>query len=171
MMWGMGKTNRLASNERKMRALLGERRDLENRILKAEKLVGEIDKMKARLEEIEQRIESGIRWIQDDHPGWTPDHLDPQKPFVHHNLIKFGNGTKLTLAILREAFEPMTVRDIAVEAIRREGHETFTDEELDTAANTINAGLKRQLQLGAPIAHDNQYPRRWFSLIENGDDL
>lgn len=167
----MSKTNRLASNERKMRALLGERRDLENRVQKAEKLVNDIDEMKARLEHIERRIENGIRWIQDDHPDWTPDHLDPKKPFVHHNLIKFGNGTKLSLAILREAFEPMTAREIAAEAIKREGHVTFTDEELETATNTVNAGLRRQIQTGAPISHDKQFPRRWFSLIDNSDEL
>jgi hypothetical protein len=162
----MGKSNRLSGNERKLAMLIGEQRSLREKIAQAEKIISDLDSMKKRIEEIDRLIELGEQWIKDDHPDWTGDHLRPKVPFVHDSPIRFGNGTRLALALVRESYFPMTVREIVVEACRREGSTEVDSATLDRLCSTIGNGLSAAKKRGVPIDHDGGYPARWFSTIE-----
>jgi len=163
---GMGKTNRLCANERKLSLLIGQQRSLQERIEAAQKVISEIDTMRARIAEIDKEIELGERWIKLDNPDWTGEHLRPKVPHIHDSPIRFGNGTRLAMAIVRESHIPLTVREIVVEACRREGHEDPDPATIDRLTRTIGNGLTAAKKRGVPVDHDHNYPRRWFSTIE-----
>jgi hypothetical protein len=165
----MGKTNRLAGNERKLAMLIGEQRALREKIAQARKIIADLAFMESRIEEIDKLIVLGEQWIKDDHPDWTGDHLRPKVPFVHDSPIRFGNGTRLALAIVREAYFPMTVREITVEACRREGHDKVDTPTIERLTSTIGNGLSAAKKRGVPVDHDGGYPARWFSTVESND--
>lgn len=163
----MGKTNRLSANERKLAMLIGEQRSLREKIAQAKQIIADLATMEKRIVEIDKLIVLGEQWIKDDHPDWTGDHLRPKVPFVHDSPIRFGNGTRLALAIVRESYFPMTVREIVVEACRREGHEIVDPCTIDRLCRTVGNGLSAAKKRGVPIDHDAGYPARWFSTIES----
>ncbi len=163
----MGKTNRLAANERKLALLIGERRALREKIAQAEKIITDLEWMKARIEEIGRLIEMGEHWIKSDHPDWTGDHLRPKVPFVHDSPIRLGQATKLALAVIRESYFPMTIREIVIEACRREGSENLDAATIDRLCTTVGNGLRAARTRGVPIDHDQGYPGRWFSTLES----
>lgn len=163
----MAKTNRLSANERKLALLIGEQRSLVEKIEQAERIIADLDNMKQRIAMIDEEIELGVRWIKLDHPDWTGDHLRPKVPHVHNSPIRFGNGSKLALAIVRESYTPLTVREIVIEAARREGHTQLDSETIDRLCRTIGNGLSAAKKRGVPVTHDGGYPARWYSTIEN----
>lgn len=163
----MAKTNRLCANERKLSLLIGEQRALREKIAQAENILASLNSMNARIDEIEKLIDLGEQWIKDDHPDWTGEHLRPKVPHIHNSPIRFGQGTKLSLAIIREAYVPMTVREVVVEACRREGQESVDSEEIDRLCRTVGNGLSAAKKRGVPITHDGGYPARWFSTMES----
>jgi hypothetical protein len=167
----MGKTNRLSANERKLSMLIGEQRNLREKIAQAEKIIADLDNMKCRIAEIDEEIELGERWIKLDHPDWSGEHLRPKVPHVHDSPIRFGNGTKLALAIVRESYIPLTVREIVIEACRREGHTDVDSGTIDRLCRTVGNGLSAAKQRGVPIDHDGGYPARWLSTLENEVNL
>lgn len=149
--------------------LIGEQRALSEKIAQAEKILNDLDAMKDRIIEIDRLIELGERWIKDDHPGWTGDHLRPKVPHVHDSPIRFGNGTRHALAIVRESYFPMTIREIVVEACRREGHTDVDSVTTERLCRTIGAGLSAAKKRGVPVDHDGGYPARWFSTVESNN--
>ena len=167
MLIGMGKTNRLAANERKLSMLIGEQRSLRDKITQAERILADLESMKKRIADIDVEIELGEKWIRVDHPEWNSDHLRPKIPFVHDSPIRFGQGTKLALAIVREAYFPITVREIVMEACKREGHEEVDSATVDRLCRTVGNGLVGARKRGVPIDNDRSYPARWFSTIES----
>ena len=164
----MARSNRLSANERKLALLIGEQRSLREKIAQAEKIISDLESMEKRIDEIDRLIELGEQWIRDDHPDWTGDHLRPKVPFVHNSPIRHGNGTRLALAIVREAYFPMTIREITIEACRREGEVDVAPDEIERLCRTIGNGLSAAKKRGVPIDHDGGYPARWFSLMETG---
>lgn len=162
----MGKTNRLCANERKLSLLIGEQRSLRERIEAAEKVLSELDNMRSRIAAIDAEIELGERWIKLDNPDWTGSHLRPKVPHIHDSPIRFGNGSRLAHSIVRESHIPLTVREIVVEACRREGHEDVDSATIDRLCRTVGNGLASAKQRGVPIDHDHGWPRRWFSTVE-----
>ncbi len=147
--------------------LIGEQRNLQQQVLMAERVMADLENMRARIAEIDLEIELGEKWIKLDHPDWTGDHLRPKVPHVHDSPIRFGNGTRLANAIVRESHRPLTVREIVVEACSREGHEDIDSETIDRLCRTVGNGLTAAKKRGVPIDHDHGYPRRWFSVMEN----
>lgn len=163
----MGKTNRLCGNERKLSLLIGEQQRLLERIAAAEKVISELDSMRARIAIIAEEIELGERWIKVDHPEWTGAHLRPKIPHIHDSPIRFGNGSRLALAIIRESHIPLSVREIVIEACRREGHADVDSPTIDRLTRTVGNALVSAQRRDAPIDHDHGWPRRWFSMIES----
>jgi len=163
----MGKSNRLASNERKLQLLIGEQKALREKIAQAEKIIADLKWMKNRIEEIDRLIQLGEQWIKSDHPDWTGDHLRPKVPFVHDSPIRFGQATKLALAIVRETYFPMTIREIVVEACLREGSENVDPATINRLCTTVGNGLSAAKKRGVPLDHDHGYPARWFSTLDS----
>ena len=147
--------------------LIGEQRALREKIAQARKIIEDLPVMETRIEEIGRLIVLGEQWIKDDHPDWTGDHLRPKVPFVHESPIRFGNGTRLALAIVRESYFPMTVREITVEACRREGQDEVDSVTIERLTRTIGNGLSAAKKRGVPIDHDGGYPARWLSTLES----
>jgi hypothetical protein len=158
----MGKTNRTAALETKITHLLGEHLLVKEEVEKAEKLVEQLPVMRERLWEIETLISACETVIKSDHPKWTRDHLKASRPFVHKIPVKLGSATKLALDVLRLADRPLTVKEIAVEVLRREGHERPDTETITKVANTIGNGLRKRHQ-GGYVAHDSGWPAHWWA--------
>lgn len=159
----MGKTNRKASLERKIELLLGEHQLRKEEIEKAEKLVEQLPSLRERLWEIEMLISACETVIKSDHPDWTRAHLTASRPFVHKIPVKLGSATKLAMDVLRLADKPLTVKEIAVEVLRREGHATPDTETITKVANTIGNGLRKRPK-GLYIDHDGGWPARWWAV-------
>lgn len=157
----MGRSNRTAALESKIQLLLGEHEELKREIERAERLVEELPLMRERLWEIDTLVNACEAVIKSDQPDWTRDHIKPSRPFVHKIPIKLGNASKLGLQILREAKEPMRVRDIAIEALRREGHENVDTDTMTKVANTIGNNLRKQQKQGL-VDSDHGWPARWW---------
>jgi hypothetical protein len=158
----MGKTNRTASLEAKISMLLGEQEALRADIEKAEALVSKLPEMQDRLWETDELIKACSVVIKSDRPDWTPDHLEAKRKFVHKIPIKLGNATKTALDVLRLAEQSMTVREIAREVLRREGHETWTTATLDKVTNSLGNSLRRHV--GTYLQNDGGWPARYWTI-------
>lgn len=159
----MGKTNRTAALESKITLLLGEQGSKREEITKAERLVEQLPALRERLWEIGTLIDACEAVIKSDHPNWTPDHLKPSKPFVHKIPVRFGNASKLAMDVLRLADQPMTVKEIAIEVLRREGHSQPDTATIEKVANTVGQGLRKKA-LGSFVDSDGSYPARWWAV-------
>jgi hypothetical protein len=159
----MGKTNRKDTLESKIALLLGEHEIKTEEIAKAEKLIEELPAMRERLWEIETLVSACETIIKSDHPAWTRDHLKALRPFVHKIPVKLGSASKLALDVLRLADRPLTVKEIAIEVLRREDHPNPDTATITKVANTIGNTLRSKPR-GAFIDHDGGWPARWWAV-------
>jgi len=159
----MGRSNRTAALESKISLLLGEHDTKRIEIEKAERLALALPAMRERLWEIETLLEACEAIIKSDQPNWTRDHLKPLKPFVHKIPVQLGNASKRALDVLREAKEPMRVRDIAIEVLSREGHDHPDTDTITKVANAVGRGLKNARKRGT-VDRDTSWPACWWSL-------
>lgn len=159
----MGRTNRTAALETKIAHLLGEHRSKGEEIAKVERLIAALPAMRERLWEIETLISACETIIKSDHPDWTRKHIRPLKPFVHKIPVKLGSAIKQALDVLRLADEPMTVKEIAIEVLRRVGHESPDTETITKVGNTIGNSLRKKPR-GVVVDHDGGWPARWWAV-------
>lgn len=159
----MGKTNRTAALESKISQLLGEQEFKKVEIEKAEQSAEQLPAMRERLWEIGALVEACEAIIKSDHPSWTRDHIQSLRPFVHKIPIRLGFATKTALDVLRLADEPMTVRAIAIEVLRREGVEAPDTTTIEKVANTIGNGLRKRPR-GTYLDNDGGWPARWWTV-------
>ena len=157
----MGRSNRLDANERKIALLLGEKEALYDEIKKAEEAAEKLPHMRERLWEIDTLVNACEAIIKDDHPDWTSDRIRPLQPFVHKIPVKIGNASRLALQALREADRPLTIREIAIEVLRREGHDNPDADTEGRVANAVGNALRKHAKAGTPIQSDGQWPARW----------
>lgn len=142
--------------------LLGEHEAKRVEIAKAEKLIEELPLLRERLWEIDTLVSACETIIRDEHPHWNRDHLRPLKPFVHKIPVKLGSAIKLGLDVLRLADKPLTVREIAAEVLKREGHNAPDTDTITKVAGTIGAGLKKKR--GIAVESDGLWPARWWAI-------
>lgn len=156
----MGISNRTASLERKITHLLGERKTKAAHIAKTERLYDELPALRERVSRIDELVFYCEEIIKDDHPEWTPDHLEAARAFVHKIPIKFGSATKLALDVLRTAEEPMTIREIATEVLRREGHGDADRITIDMVTSAIGNQFRKRKR--PYLANDWETPAHWW---------
>lgn len=132
-------------------------------IIKAERTVAELPAMRERLWEIDELVKACEVVIRSDHPEWMRAHLKPAKPFVHKIPVRFGNASKLALDVLRLSGEKMRVKEIAIEVLRREGHDATTTEIIEKVANAIGNALRKKKGAGY-VETDGDYPARWWAV-------
>lgn len=156
----MGKTNRTAALESKIAHLLGEREDVCKAIEFAEKLIAELPGRKERLCEIDDLINACETVIRSDRPDWTREHILVKKRFKHTIPVRLGASVKLALDVLREAGEPMTVREIAKEVLRREGQLSPSADTVKKVADNIGNQFRKHDR--PYLANDGQWPARWW---------
>jgi len=162
----MGRSNRTAALESKISLLLGEHDTKRIEIEKAERFALALPAMRERLWEIETLLEACEAIIKSDQPNWTRDHLKPLKPFVHKIPVRLGSAIKVALDLLRVADEPMTGRELAIEVLRREGHDNPDTDTITKVANTIGAGLRSARERGT-VDRDTSWPARWWAVRPN----
>ncbi len=164
----MGRSNRTAALERKIELLLGEREQKSEEIEKAESLIGLLPALRERLWEIDELVRACETIIKSDQPDWDRSGIKPSRPFVHKIPVRLGNASKMALDVLRLSGRPMRVKEIAIEVLRREGHESPTTETITKVANTIGNSLKKKLARGF-VATDSAWPANWWSIkLEHG---
>jgi len=140
----MGKTNRLLGLESKMAHLLGELEAKRAEVVRIEALVETLPAITARIQKIEEVILAAEIVIKDDHPEWERDTINPIKPNVHQIPVRLGEATRKALEVLRDASEPLRMRDIAREVLRREGLTDYNSATLDKVTNSIGNTLKKR---------------------------
>lgn len=159
----MGNSNRLASLERKIMLLLGEREAKAEEIAKIEKAFATVPALGDRIAEIDGLLEACKTVIKSDHPKWTIAHIKPARPFAHKIPVKLGSATKLAFDILRVAEKPLTGREIAREVLRRSGQEQPHADTLTKVANTIGNSLRKRKRVGF-VDNDGEWPARWWAI-------
>ena len=162
----MGISNRLTSLENKVKLLLGEREKKTEKVAQIERSTRTLPVLQARIEAIGEDIAAVERVIRIDHPNWKRDHLTPARPFEHKIPVKLGNATRLAMDILRTASEPLTGREIAIEVLRRSGHESPHPHTIIRVANTIGNSLRKRHKDGF-VASDGCWPARWSAIKPN----
>ena len=155
----MGKTNLLHGLESKIGKLMGELAAKRDEVERVEKQAEQLPTMRERLWELEMLIEAIETLIRSDHPDWQRDTINPVRPNVHQIPIKLGNASRIAMDVLRTATEPLTVREIAREVLRREGLDDPNSSTLDKVTNTIGAALKNRR--GTVVESDCLWPARW----------
>ncbi len=165
----MGRSNRTAALERKIELLLGEREQKSEEIEKAESLVEQLPVLRDRLWEIDELVRACEAVIKSDQPDWDRSGITPSRPFVHKIPVRLGNASKTALDVLRVAGSPMRVKEIAIEVLRREGHESPTTDTITKVANTVGASLKKKLSRGF-VATDAGWPAAWWAVKPETED-
>lgn len=156
----MGRSNITENLERRLGGLLGERIAKLEEVERAEEAAASLPLLRDRLWEIDELVSATERLLTADNPDWTRDHIDPVKPFVHQIPIKLGAATRKALDVLRDADEPMTVREVLVEILRREGLEAANTATRDRIYKTIEAGFRKRRESGV-LSSDAGWPARW----------
>lgn len=140
----------------------GELADKEAKEAEILALFEELPVVQKRVGELRDVIRCAERVMLEVDPAWTSDKIKPSRPFVHKNAVKIGNIAKFALDVLREASEPLTAREIAMEVLKLDGVDatTLTRKEIDRVVNAVNATLVQKL--GELTAHDGKkFARRW----------
>ena len=108
-------------------------------------------------------IEHVIRLFQQD---WRADNaaIVPRKP---SRWQKRGQGIQTALAVLRDAAEPMAVREIVLAVCDRLGQPVPTKDELRLQVSTIGARIKQSEGKGV-VRYDGK-PFRWSIDRANAD--
>ncbi|MEP7349415.1 MAG: hypothetical protein ABI668_05620 [Sphingorhabdus sp.] len=114
-----------------------------------------LDAQAAQLRIDLDHIEHVIRLFQQD---WRADNttIVPRKP---SRWQKRGQGIQTALAVLREASEPMTVREIVLAVYNRLGQPLPTKDELRRQVSTIGARIT--LSEGKSVVRVEGKPIRW----------
>ncbi len=156
----MGISNRTAALERKISLLLGGQHKKAEEIDKAERLYAQVPDLRRRVTRINDLIFYCKEIIKDDQPDWTPENVKALRPFVHKIPIKLGSAVKIALDVLRTADAPMTIREIAVEVLRREGQESVDKIMISKVADAIGNNLRKRKR--PYLANDGEWPSRWW---------
>lgn len=103
-----------------------------------------------------QSIEATIKLFK---PEWTGEGIKPRKAHRASRWPGRGDGMKTALAILREATEPLTTRQIVVQVLERHNMPEPDYDELKLICASFNGSLLNQVGRGIIIAEG--HPRRW----------
>jgi hypothetical protein len=114
-----------------------------------------LDTQAAQLRLDLDHIEHVIRLFQQD---WRADNatIAPRKP---SRWQKRGQGIQTALAVLRDASEPMTVREIVLAVCDRLGQPVPTKDELRLQVSTIGARITQSE--GKSVFRHSGKPCRW----------
>ena len=108
-----------------------------------------------------QHIEATIKLFK---PGWTGDGIKPRKAHKPSRWPGRGEGMRTALAILRDATEPLTTRQIVVQVLERHAMPEPDYDELKLICASFNGCLLNQV--GRGIVSVEGRPRRWMVASE-----
>lgn len=161
----MGYTNRKASLERKIALLMGEREDKANQVERAEREYARVPHLRERIGRIGTLIFYCEEIMRDDNPAWTPHNIKAQKPHAHKIPVPLGQAIKSALQVLRDNNRRMTVREISIEVLAREGVDGPTNETIQKVSNNIGNQFRKGNR--PYLKSDGQWPAHWW--IDDSD--
>ncbi len=120
-------------------------------------LLGELKTCDERAEEIKVALvhmEAVIKLYRAD---WTGSDVAPRRPPYANRYVKVGRGTQTALDVLREAAEPLTVREIVVRVM-----EKLEIPVTATAVKSLDSTLRYTLakRIGNGVVCEG-VPKRW----------
>jgi hypothetical protein len=108
-------------------------------------------------------IEAVIRLYR---PEWSGDRIKPRRTYSPSRWGGKGEGMRTAMAVLREASEPLTARQIVVLVLERLGHAEPSSGELNLIAGSFNSSLRNRIGRGVRLI--DGYPKRWEIERERG---
>ncbi len=93
-------------------------------------------------------------------PEWTGADIRPVVMKRRSRWGKRGTGIRAAVAVLKEAIEPMSAREIAIEMMLRRGQTDVPNHEIVQIMAGINYGLQKRI--GREVILIKGYPKRWL---------
>jgi hypothetical protein len=93
-------------------------------------------------------------------PEWTGAGIRPVVMKRRSRWGKRGTGIRAAVAVLKEAVEPMSAREIAIEVMLRRGQPDAPKHEIVQIMAGINYGLQKRI--GREVILIRGYPKRWL---------
>ena len=115
-----------------------------------------LEREAARLRREMDTLEQAI-WLFD--PTWSPAGVRPVQPKRPSIWGNRGKGWRAVMEVLKEAEQPLTVREIATLALQRRGIPVPCPSEFDFVLASITGALNKRNGTGL-VRHDDK-PRRW----------
>jgi hypothetical protein len=126
---------------------------------KYRRVKGQIDALDSQAGQLRidlDRIEHVIRLFQQDWRNETTA-IVPRKP---SRWQRRGEGIQTMLAVLQDASEPMTAREIVLSVYERLGHPMPCQDEIRTQISIFSAQLRRRIGHGVVLIDGR--PMRWM---------
>jgi hypothetical protein len=81
------------------------------------KMLGELKACDERGEQLRAELSHMEAVIKIYRTDWTGEDVVPRRPSYHGRYVKIGRGTQTALQVLRDADEPLTIREIVVKVM------------------------------------------------------
>jgi hypothetical protein len=98
--------------------------------------------------------------IQMFDPEWSGADVRPVVMKRRSRWGKRGTGIRAAVAVLKEAVEPLSAREIAIEVMLRRGEPDTPNHEIVQIMAGINYGLQKRI--GREVVLIKGYPKRWL---------
>lgn len=139
----MGITNTRLNLENNVARWKGELDQKRNAIEKIEAGMVLLDSLRERVAKLDALIASAEMVIQEDHPEWSADEVQPRRKTDHHSPIPFGMLGRTALEVLRDGpANGMRTREIARDLLKRFQLDAGDRALLDKTANSLGNYLK-----------------------------
>lgn len=155
----MGLTNYQHALRKKYSKLTGELSELRDRIERIERDQAALPDLKARADKLATLADSAAMLLEDECEDWQPEDSPPVRPWAHTLPIKFGSCGRRAMEVLREADRAMTVREIALEVLRRAGVDDPDRATLQRTQNAVDSSLRSHR--GRGVESSDRYPAQW----------
>lgn len=158
----MGKSNLKEPLERKLSLLKGELGDKQKRAEQIETLFREeLPVLTARAKRVQRLIECAEELLVEIDPTWNPERVKAVKPHVHKAPTAIGRISKATLIVMRQAGEPLTIREIADRLLALEGVGEVDDDAHRRIRNAVDSTLRQKAAKNI-VQHDRaKFARKW----------
>jgi hypothetical protein len=160
----MGMTNFQHALKKKFSALTGQLVDLRANIDRIRREQAKLPELEARIPELEALIDSAAMLLRDVDGKWEPEQTPPIKPWTHGLPVPFGSCGRRGMEVLRNADQPMTVREIATEVLRQVGNDTPDTKILRRTQGAIEASLRKHRDRS--VTSSGKYPAQWKSIVK-----
>ncbi len=131
---------------------------------KYRELSGKLVEVEKQQKEIRQQlkvIDHTIRLYRSD---FEVTGIRPKRPYKQNPYFPRGQFYRVVMDILRDAKESMTARELAIEALRRQGIEPDSDL-ADQFRRTLNGRLVKYAKAGKIQVNENVFPKRWRIIL------
>lgn len=113
-------------------------------ITKKQELTGELKYYKAKVEQLQQVVDSIDISIKAFDPDFDPSKIKPKRYSGKRHYFERGESHRMVLDALRRAGKPLTTGEICRELMKRKGLDTKDKELIDSVQKSLLNTLKRQ---------------------------